>query len=154
MPYVEKNIKRILAEKNIEFEEFQHEAVYTSEQAARVRGLNSAKAGIKSMIFKTETGKFILVLNPGDRKVDTKKIAKMEKAKHLSIAKPEEVEKVAGVPIGCVAPFGLKTKLKTYLNEELLKSEYLYFNPGLHTKTVEIRAADLLQVLENPIRFT
>lgn len=154
MPYVEKNIKRILAEKNIEFEEFQHEAVYTSEQAARVRGLNSAKAGIKSMIFKTETGKFILVLNPGDRKVDTKKIAKMEKAKYLSIAKPEEVEKVAGVPIGCVAPFGLKTKLKTYLNEELLKSEYLYFNPGLHTKTVEIRAADLLQVLESPIRFT
>ncbi len=154
MPYIEKNIKRILAEKNIEFKEFQHEAVYTSEQAARVRGLKSAKAGIKSMIFKTETGKFILVLNPGDRKVDTKKIAQMEKAKHLSIAKPEEVEKVAGVPIGCVAPFGLKTKLKTYLNEELLKSEYLYFNPGLHTKTVEIRAADLLQVLENPIRFT
>ncbi|GAG96060.1 unnamed protein product, partial [marine sediment metagenome] len=29
-----------------------------------------------------------------------------------------------------------------------------YFNPGIHTKTVEIRAADLLQVLENPIRFT
>jgi len=154
MPYIEKNIKRILAEKNIEFEEFQHEAVYTSEQAARVRGLKSAKAGIKSMIFKTETGRFILVLNPGDSKVDTKKIAKMEKAKYLSIAKPEEVEKITGVPIGCVAPFGLKTKLKTYLNEELLKSEYLYFNPGLHTKTVEIRATDLLQVLENPIRFT
>lgn len=154
MSYVEKRIKQILVEKNIEFEEFEHEAVYTSEQAARVRGLKSAKAGIKSMIFKTETGRFILVLNPGDRKVDTKKIAQMEDAKHLSIANPEEVEKVTGVPIGCVAPFGLKTKLKTYLNEELLKSEYLYFNPGLHTKTVEIRAADLLQVLENPIRFT
>jgi len=154
MSYVEKRIKQILVEKNIEFEEFEHEAVYTSEQAARVRGLKSAKAGIKSMIFKTETGRFILVLNPGDRKVDTKKIAQMEDAKHLSIANPEEVEKVTGVPIGCVAPFGLKTKLKTYLNEELLKSEYLYFNPGLHTKTVEIRAADLPQVLENPIRFT
>jgi len=154
MPYIEKNIKRILAEKNIEFEEFQHEAVYTSEQAARVRGLKSGREVIKSMIFKTETGKFILVLNHGDRKVDTKKIAKMENAKHLSIAKPEEVEKVTGVPIGCVAPFGLKTKLKTYLNEELLESEYLYFNPGSHTKTLEIRAADLLQVLENPIKFT
>jgi len=154
MSYVEKRIKQILVEKNIEFEEFEHEAVYTSKQAATVRGLKSAKAGIKSMIFKTETGRFILVLNPGYRKVDTKKIAQMENAKHLSIANPEEVEKVTGVLIGCVAPFGLKTKLKTYLNEELLKSEYLYFNPGLHTKTVEIRAVDLLQVLENPIRFT
>jgi len=96
MSYVEKRIKQILVEKNIEFEEFEHEAVYTSKQAARVRGLKSAKAGIKSMIFKTETGRFILVLNPGDRKVDTKKIAQMENAKHLSIAKPEEVEKVPG----------------------------------------------------------
>jgi len=154
MSYVEKRIKQILAKKNIEFKEFQHEAVYTSEQAARVRGLKSAKSGIKSMIFKTETGKFLLVVNPGDKQVDTKKIARMENVKQLFIAKPEEVEGVTGVPIGCVAPFGLKTKLTTYLNEELLNNEYLYFNPGLHTETLEIRAEDLFRVLEDPIKFT
>jgi len=154
MPYLTERIKYILADKNIEFEEFEHEAVYTSEQAARVRGLRSAKQGVKAMIFKAETGKFILVLSPGDKRVDTKKIAGMEQAKHLSMAKPEEVERVAGVPIGCVPPFGLKTELMTYLDEELLESEYLYFNPGSHTKTLKIKAADLPKVLENPIRFT
>jgi len=154
MPYTDKKIKQILTEKNIEFDEFEHEAVHTSEQAAEVRGLGSAKQGAKAMIFKTKAGKFILVINPGDKKVDTKKIARMENTTHLSLARPEDVENVAGAPIGCVPPFGLKTKLKTYLNEELLKNRYVYFNPGSHTKTVKMRATDLLNILENPIRFT
>ena len=154
MSHITERVKRILADKNIEFEEFEHEAVYTSEQAARVRGLSSAKQGVKAMIFKTETGRFILVLNPGDKRVDTKKIAELEHTKNLAMAKPEEVQKVAGVPIGCVPPFGLKTELITYLNEELLENECLYFNPGSHTKTIKIKAVDLLKVLENPMRFT
>jgi Ala-tRNA(Pro) deacylase len=153
MSLVEKKIKEILNEKNIPFEEFEHEAVYTCEQAAAVRGLGTAKEGIKSLIFGTETGKFILVLNPGDRKIDTKKIARLEKVNRLFLASPEKVERLTGVPIGCVAPFGLKTRLKTYLNEELLESEYLYFNPGSHTKTIKIKASDLQKVLENPIEF-
>ena len=153
MSLVEKKIKQILVEKNIPFEEFEHEAVYTCEQAAAVRGLGTAKEGIKSLIFGTEMGKFLLVLGPGDKKIDTKKIARLEKASRLSLATPEKVERIAGVPIGCVAPFGLKTRLKTYLHEELLEAEHLYFNPGSHTKTIRIRASDLLKLLENPIRF-
>jgi len=77
----------------------------------------------------------------------------MEGLKNLNLATPEEVEKIAGVSIGCVAPFGLKTKLKTYLNEELLDCERLYFNPGSHTQTIKIRGSDLSKVLEDPIKF-
>ncbi len=153
MSSIEKKIKQILAEKDIPFQEFEHEAVYTSEQAANVRGLTSAREGIKAMIFKTDTGRFILVLNPGNKKIDTKAIARMENVKNLSLAAPEKVEEIAGVSIGCVAPFGLKTELKTYLSRELLENEYLYFNPGSHTKTIKMKAADLMKVLEHPIEF-
>jgi len=153
MSLVEKKIKQILAEKNIPFEEFEHEAVYTCEQAAAVRGLESAGQGIKCLIFGTETGKSILVLSPGDKKIDLKKIAKLEKVSRLFLASPEKVEKISGVPIGCVAPFGLKTKLKTYLSEELLENEFLYFNPGDHKKTIKIRASDLPKAIEDPIPY-
>ena len=47
MSLVEKRIRQILAEKNIPFEEFEHGAVYTCEEAAGVRGLESAGQGIK-----------------------------------------------------------------------------------------------------------
>ena len=106
------------------------------------------------MIFRTDTGRFILVLNPGDKEVNTKTITRMENVKQMHLAKPEEVQRVAGIPIGCVAPFGLKTGLRTYLNKELLKNAYLYFNPGIHTKTITIKATDLMNILENPIQFT
>ena len=153
MSLVFKRIKQVLKEKHIEFEECEHEPVYTSEQAAKTRGLESAKVGVKAMILKADNGNFILVLNPGDKRIDTKKIAKLEGVKKLSLAKPDEVQKVAGVKIGCVGPFGLKTKLKTYLNEEILENEYVYFNPGMHTITIRMRGKDLLKVLEKPVMF-
>ncbi len=77
----------------------------------------------------------------------------MENTKSLHFASQEDVIEVTGILIGCVPPFGHKTKLKTYLNEEILDCEYLYFNPGSHTKTIKIKSKDLLKVLENPIKF-
>ena len=153
MSFVEKKIKQILNSNKVEFEETEHEAVYTSHKAAQVIGLEAEEAGVKSLILKTKEGAFILVLNPGNKKVDTKKIAELEGTKSIYFASPEEVIKVTGIPIGSIPPFGHKTKLKTYLNEELLDCEYLYFNPGSHTKTIKMPSKDLLRVLENPIRF-
>lgn len=153
MSFVEQRIKNILTNNHIEFEETEHEAVYTSQKAAHVIGLESEEAGVKSLIFKTKKAEYILVLNPGNQKVATKKIAQMENTKSLHFASPEDVVKITGIPIGCVPPFGHRTKLKTYLNEELLTCEYIYFNPGSHTKTIKIKSKDLLKVLENPIKF-
>lgn len=153
MSFVEKQIRQILASRKIEFEEMEHEAVYTSQQAARAIGLQTAESGVKSLVLKTKEGEFILVLSPGNKKVDTKKIARMENTKSLFFARPEEVIKVTGIPVGSIPPFGHKTKLKTYLDEELLKQECLHFNPGSHNKTIALKAADLLKVLDNPIRF-
>ena len=153
MSFVEQKIKHILSSKQIEFEETEHEAVYTSQKAAQVIGLEAEEAGVKSLILKTKEGSCILVLNPGNKKIDTKKIAELEGTKSVYFASPEEVIKVTGIPIGSIPPFGHKTNLKTYLNEDLLDCEYLYFNPGSHTKTIKMPSKDLLRVLENPIRF-
>jgi len=151
--FVEQKIKQILSGRRIEFEETEHEAVYTSHKAAQVIGLEAEEAGVKSLVFKTKEGGFILVLNPGNKKIDTKKISQMEGTKSIYFASAEEVLKVTGIPIGSIPPFGHKTKLRTYLNEELLASEYLYFNPGLHTRTIKMKSEDLLRVLESPIKF-
>ncbi len=153
MSFIEQRIRSILTNSRIEFEETEHEAVYTSQKAAHVIGLESEEAGVKSLLFKTKKAEFILVLNPGNQKVDTKKIAQMENTQYLHFDNPEDVTEVTGIPIGCVPPFGHRTKLKTYLNEELLACEYIYFNPGSHAKTIKIKSKDLLKVLENPIKF-
>jgi prolyl-tRNA editing enzyme YbaK/EbsC (Cys-tRNA(Pro) deacylase) len=153
MAEAEERVRRLLEEKGIAYEATAHEPVYTSEQAARVRGLPSAAAGIKSMILRSDTGGFLLVLNPGDQRINTKKIARLEGVKDLTLATAGEVETLGGVTVGCVPPFGLRVSLKTYLNRDLLDNEFLYFNPGSHTLTFRVRPADLMRVLEAPVLF-
>lgn len=150
---VERNIKKILREKNIHFNESEHKPVYTCEKAAEVRGLKEEEAGIKCMLFEEEKGDLILVLNPGNERIDMRMIKKIGNFKELNLAKPEEIEKQAGISIGCIAPFGMKTAFRTFLNKRLLEKENLYFNPGAHTKTIRIKPEDLPILLNDCIFF-
>ncbi len=153
MTFIEKKIKKLLEDKGIEYEEFEHEPVYTCEVASKVVKLVQNSTGVKNLIYETTKGKYVLALGPRNKKIKTSKIAKLEGTKELILAKPEKVEKIIGCPIGCVPPFGHKNKIKTYLDKELLEFDYLYFNPGNHSKTIKIRAQDLLKLLEEPIIY-
>jgi len=153
MTFIEKKIKKLLEEKGVEYEEFEHEPVYTCEAADRVRKTGENSKGIKNLLFETFEGKFLIALGPGDKKIDIKKITKMEGTKHMRLAKPKDVERLIGCPIGCVPPFGHKNQIKTYLDKELLSFDYLYFNPANHSKTFKIRAHDLLNLIEKPIIY-
>jgi Cys-tRNA(Pro) deacylase len=158
MKLIEKKIKKLLGDQRIEFKEFSHEAVYTCEVAEKVRKRleddeGYKNTGIKNLLLETEERQFILSLNPGNKRVNTKKIAKLEKTSRIRLAKAKDVERVVGCPIGCVPPFGHKKQIKTYIDKQLLKKKYLYFNPGNHSKTIKIHSKDLLKLIEKPIIY-
>ena len=73
--------------------------------------------------------------------------------KSIQLAKPKDVERIVGCPIGCVPPFGHKKEIKTYVDKELLGFDYLYFNPGNHSKTFRIHSKDLLKLIKEPIIY-
>jgi prolyl-tRNA editing enzyme YbaK/EbsC (Cys-tRNA(Pro) deacylase) len=77
----------------------------------------------------------------------------MEGVKSVYLAEPKEVERITGCTVGCVSPFGHKNRIKTYFDGELLESEYLFFNPGSHAKTIRIRSRDMVKLIGNPILF-
>ncbi len=160
MTFIEKKIQKLLKDKNIDYEKFEHKPVYTCEVADKVRkGIentdedNSKNTGIKNLLLESTEGKFVITLCPGDKKIKTSKLAKLEGTKELRLAKSRDVERIVGCPIGCVPPFGHKKQIKTYIDKELLESEYLYFNPGNHSKTIKIQAKDLLKLIEKPILY-
>lgn len=154
MSFVEKKIKKKLDETGVDYEEFEHEAVHTSEEAAEKRGLDSAEKGIKSLLFRSASLDYVLVVTKGNKKVDTDKIAELEGTKKIKLAKPKEVKKKTGVEVGAVAPFGLKNKFTTYLDQELLGEDELYFNPGNHEKSIKIQAEDLPKLIDKPKIFS
>jgi prolyl-tRNA editing enzyme YbaK/EbsC (Cys-tRNA(Pro) deacylase) len=140
------NIKRILDGKGIDYQISEHEAVYTSEDAARVRGAD-LRTGVKALVTKTSEGGLLLVLVRADKRADLEKIALLEGTRKLRLASPEEVLRTTGCEIGSVPPFGHVTKLKTYFDREILENEFVNFNAGLHTVSVRMKSGDLKSVI-------
>ena len=62
-------VESLLKQHSITFQELRHEPVYTSEEAARIRGTPLA-SGAKALIVKGEEG-FIMFVVPADRKLDS-----------------------------------------------------------------------------------
>ena len=135
--------ERIVAEltkKSIAFKAFDHEAVHTSEEAARVRG-ESLQAGAKAIVMFADE-KPIMVALSGDKKIDTKVFRQLHGIKDLRMATPEEVEQVTSVKIGAVPPFGSIFDIPLYMDVSLRRNQTIFFNPGLHEKTIGMKEAD------------
>ncbi|UCH69974.1 MAG: hypothetical protein JSV29_07015, partial [Candidatus Bathyarchaeota archaeon] len=107
-------VKKLLDRNGITYETTEHEPVYTSEQAAKVRGVE-LKTGVKALVLKTEEGSFVMGLIAADKKIDLKKLAKIARTKKLQLASPQEVLKITGCEVGSVHPFGNLHRLPTYL---------------------------------------
>ena len=141
----------MLKESGFEHEIMEHEAVFTSDAAAKIRGVE-LRTGVKALVLKTPDGRFIMGLCPGDKRIDLKHIAKLECAKKVSLASPEEVLHITGCKVGSVPPFGHPKKLKTYMDKEVLENEWVNFNIGLYTKSAKMRPDDLKRLIE-PVLF-
>ena len=160
-------IKRLLDSRGIKYETSEHEPVYTSEDAARIRG-EELKTGAKALIFsiskayrnleedpllhRFKAGKeFILCIVPGNMKIDTKKLKEILSCRDVRMATPEEVLRVSGCEIGSVHPIGNIMGLKTYADRRLFDNEYVNFNAGLHTTSIRMRSKDFLEIVKPEI---
>ncbi len=139
---VEKHILALLQEANIEYSVVEHEPVYTNPAMAQALNVTESET-VKSLVLMTKEKKMVVLVLPGDKKVDWKKAAAGIGTKKVSFAKPEQVLEKVGCEVGCVPPFGQLTQLPIYMDPELTKKDYVYFNPGKHDKSYKIKAWDL-----------
>lgn len=133
-------IIQLLKDNNIDYQEIEHEPVYTSEQAEKVTGI-SEKEGAKSLLIKADSD-FILAVLPGSKRLDAKKLKKLLGVKSTRFANPEEVKEIMGCEIGACYPFGNIINLKTIFDNSVTKNEQISFNPGAHDKTIRIKWKD------------
>ncbi len=137
-----------LKEKNVVFEVLEHEPVFTSEQAAKVRGADLS-CGVKALLFKSDSGKFVLVCLPGNKKVDAKKLAFSLNEKKFSLASPQEVLEKTGCEIGSVSPLCAIFGVICFFDKLVFDFPVVEFNVGLHTHSVRLSSSELKRVL-NP----
>ena len=137
-------VESLLKQHGITFQVLRHETVYTSEEAARVRGTPLA-SGAKALIVKGEEG-FVMFVVPADRKLDSHAGRRMKGWKKMRFATREEVVELTGLTPGSIPPFGSLFALHTHCDERLGENEVINFNAGDHSISVGMRYADYVQV--------
>src|SRR5205807_4593160 len=148
MSTVFERIESWLKQSGVPFTVLHHEPVFTSEQAAAVRGAGLA-SGAKALVVKAGE-KFVLIVLPADRKLDSKKAREAFGAKALRFASKAEVEQLTGLQPGSIPPFGRLFNLPTYCDPALADNPSINFNAGDHTISVQMAYSDYISV-ERPL---
>jgi Ala-tRNA(Pro) deacylase len=143
-PSVFERVDNLLKQEGIAFRVLRHEPVYTSEEAARVRGTPLA-SGAKALVCKGEAG-FVMFVVPADRKLDSHAVRRAKGWRKLRFATREEVVELTGLMPGSIPPFGSLFALPTFCDQRLGENEVINFNAGDHGISVSMRYADYLQV--------
>ncbi|MBV9124580.1 MAG: hypothetical protein JO112_14580 [Planctomycetes bacterium] len=131
----------------IPFTILHHEPVFTSEQAAAVRG-TTLSSGAKALVVKSGD-RFVLLVLPADRKLDNRKAREGLGVKPLRFATKEEVLHLTGLQPGSIPPFGSLFGLPAYCDPALAQNPSINFNAGDHAVSMQMAYADYLN-LEKP----
>ncbi len=123
------------------YDDFEHEPVYTSEQAAEQRADLTTRNGAKSILVKHKNG-FNLLVTTGDSKLSSSKVRKLLGIKEFRFATPEEVVEQMGCEIGACYPFGNLIDVEMFVDQLLATNEKIAFNPGVHSRTIVMNWSD------------
>ncbi len=137
-------IEELLSRHQAVFTVLRHQPVFTSEEAAAVRGTPLC-SGAKALVVKAG-GRFLLLVIPADRKLDGKKARGALGVKSLRFASPEEVRQLTGLTPGAIPPFGSLFGLPTHCDPSLADNDTINFNAGDHAISVQISYADWLRI--------
>lgn len=136
-----------LSTKGIACDILRHAPVYTSEEAAQVRGTPLA-SGAKALICKADD-RFLMIVLPADCKLASKLARQSLKIKSLRFASRQEVEQLTGLTPGSIPPFGSLFGLATYCDRLLAQQPRINFNAGDHAISISMAYADF-QLAEGP----
>lgn len=145
---VYEKISEFLNAAKITYRKIDHKPVFTSQEAADVRG-TKLEEGAKALIMIADK-KPIMAVIPGHLKADTKALKTLFKIKDLRMASPEEVKEVTQVEIGAVPPFGNLFNITLYVDRKFEEMEKISFNAGSHTQSMEMTSKDFIKIT-NPV---
>jgi prolyl-tRNA editing enzyme YbaK/EbsC (Cys-tRNA(Pro) deacylase) len=116
----------------VEFDESTH----TAQEAADAIGCQLAQIA-KSILFRSASGKPVLVITSGINKVDEKKICALLDEK-IERASPDFVKEMTGFEVGGVPPVAHASPCVVYLDEDLRAYPTLWAAGGTPNAVFEI----------------
>jgi prolyl-tRNA editing enzyme YbaK/EbsC (Cys-tRNA(Pro) deacylase) len=144
-PEAVERVAHVLREARVEahIEEF-HEGTPTAAAASQATGAPIDRI-VKSLVFSCD-GRPIVVMVPGDRRVDTAKIGAALGCERVKSVGADAVERLTGFPAGGVAPFPLPRIETVLIDGMLLAHELVWIGAGSSRHMAALAPRDLARL--------
>jgi len=155
MPIPQKLIK-FLEKNKVKYEPIRHRTVYTAFDKAATLKVPQKMVG-KTLVIKLDKNPAIILIsanknldyNPPTTRNKFKKIAKTKKVDFVS----ERIikNKLKGVKVGAIPPFGNLWRLPTFIDAQLLTQSKIIVNGGDYNWSIKISPANLKKLIPDLI---
>lgn len=113
--------------------------------AARAIGVAPDRI-VKSVLLVARDGAGVLVVAPGDRRVDPEKVARLAGTAKLKLASAAQVLQATGYPAGGVPPVGHPAGLRVLVDASLLSRDELVGGGGSDEWLLRVAPSDVVRV--------
>jgi len=141
------NLEEFLREHSIYFELYDHDPIYTNEDAVIMKeekGFTGTET--KALFLKGKSGKYYSFVTFTTKRTDFKRLKQVVGEK-VAVVKQDEMEAVTNQKSGAVTPLGYESSVAMIVDEELFKQEKLVFAPARPDQTMVILAEDLREII-------
>lgn len=144
------NLYEVLKSLNISYDEIEHEAVFTVNEAnslkEKIEGI-----GCKNLFLTDKKGNYFLYLLIDEKRANLKDLAIKLNGLKLTFANDEELKSLLGLTKGSVTPLGIindkENKVVLVVDKDLVDKKILV-HPNVNTKTMSISYEDLIRFIE------
>lgn len=117
-----------------------------AEFAARALGFPLEKT-VKTLVVGLGKGEYALVLMPGHRQLSFKRVAQVFNVKRAAMADITTAERLTGYSVGGISPFGVKKRLASAIETELLQHDAVMINAGQRGAMLKMEPGDIVSAL-------
>lgn len=103
---------------------------------------------IRSLLFRTGSGEFVLLAVAGGGRADWGALRKHLAERRLTMAQPDEVLQATGFPIGAVPPIGLPHGIRVLVDDTVFSYETAVIGSGVLGYALQLDNPDLRRMLE------
>jgi len=102
----------------------------------------------KTLVLKGDKTGFLVAMLPLDMEIDLKKLAKCSKNKSIEMINQKDLTKITGYIRGGCSPIGMKKTFSTYIQDDVLLSDKIYFSAGMVGGQIYMEPKELIKLLD------
>lgn len=145
------DIDSFLTERHIPFQRFDHAAVFTCDEAAKLPPMPGQ--GTKNLFLRDDKGKrHFLVVVSHEKNVDLKELSKIIGCRKLGFGSPERLKKFLRVEPGAVTILGLvhdtDRLVELFMDEDIADADSYQCHPLVNTATLVIPRSGIEKFLK------